>query len=491
MITVNNSEPWLFQQSLRQPNSAAIITAQAKYSYNEFYELSLRASEFFSSTGIETNNNVGIIVEHSFNFYIIINALWFIGAVPVPLNTKNPNDEIIRQINQAEIIFLIIDESFADEYSFDDSRMRTITLPKDFLNHSFNSTLYTLRSSLNPLNSSLILFTSGSSGQPKAVVHTFKSLSESVKSTDSFSSLTSNDIWLSSLPLYHIGGFMILIRALLTGGAVAFPPSLKYDEIEKAIFRFEPTHISIVATTLKKLLDKGIIPKKTLKKVYLGGGPLDTNLCLEAVSKRWPIIKVYGSSETCSMITAIKTDEIFLKPDSVGKPLGRNKMKITNTNTDEISHRNSGEILAKSDSLFKEYFKEPNSTNNKLVDGFYYTGDFGWIDEEGFLFIESRREDLIITGGENVSASEVESFIKSHKAVKDAFVFGVPDKLWGQKICAAIIADNFDEAILKTFLKENIASYKIPKIFFIVKEIPRNEMGKVNRSLLLSRLNLY
>jgi o-succinylbenzoate---CoA ligase len=490
MITLNNSDHWLFQQSTKQPENTAIITLQTKYSYSDSYEISLKTFEFFSSSGIKKNDTVGIIVEHSFGFYIITNALWFIGAIPVPLNIKNTNDEITRQINQTEIKFIIIEKSLADKYSFNNPEIKLIILPKDFFYQSFDSTPYALRSSLNPLDSSLILFTSGSSGQSKAVVHTFESLFESVKSTDSFSELTKNDIWISSLPLYHIGGFMILIRALLTSSAVAFPPSLKHEEIEKTLFELEPTHVSIVSTTLKKLLDDNITPPKSLQKVYLGGGPLDTDLCREAVSKHWPIIKVYGSSETCSMITALKTEDIYLKPNSVGKPLNRNIIKIINTTADEKSSLNADEIIVKSSSLFKEYYNDPDSTKEKIINGFFHTGDLGWIDREGFLYIESRREDLIISGGENISASEVELLLKSNETIKDAFVFGVPDKLWGQKVCAAVASDNFNEEHFRIFLKDKIAAFKIPKTFFIVKEIPRNEMGKVNRSLLFKQLNL-
>jgi o-succinylbenzoate---CoA ligase len=489
MININNSDYWLRQQSVLNPNNKAIITDQVKFSFEDFYRIACGAANYFTSCGICEKDNVGIIAGYNFDFYIIINALWFIGAVPVLLNTKNTNEEIICQVNKLEMMFLIIEESIAGKYSFDDCKIKKIILQKDFYK-SFNSTLYTHRSKFSSLNTSLMLFTSGSSGQPKAVVHTFNSFFASVKSTDSFSELTKNDIWLASLPMYHIGGFMILIRALLTGSAVVFPPSLKHDEIVKSIFIFRPTHISIVSTTLKKLLDDNITPPECLQKVYLGGGHLDPVLCLEAVSKNWPIIKVYGSSETCSMVTALKTDELLLKPDSAGKPLRKNIVKIANLIADGKQSRNVGEIIIQSGSLFKEYYNAPDLTMNKLVDGFYYTGDFGRIDSEGFLFVESRWEDLIISGGENINASEVESLIKSHETVKDAFVFGIPDKLWGQKVCAAVVADNFDEEKLKTFLKNKIASYKIPKTFFIMGKFPRNEMGKVNRPLLLSQLKL-
>ena len=125
-----------------------------------------------------------------------------------------------------------------------------------------------------------------------------------------------------------------------------------------------------------------------------------------------------------------------------------------------------------------------------MQNGWYHTGDYGWIDDEGYLYIESRKDDMIISGGENIAPSEVESAIKKHPLVKDVLVFALQDKTWGQIVCAAIVSENISDDTIKDFLKEKIASYKIPKRVFAVDEISRNEMGKVNRAELFKRLKL-
>ncbi len=238
-------------------------------------------------------------------------------------------------------------------------------------------------------------------------------------------------------------------------------------------------------TTLDSLLKENVSPNKNLKYVFLGGGPSQTELITEAVKKSWPIVKVYGSTETCSMITALHPDEIKSKSDSSGKLIGQNKIKIMSKNKNDF-----GEVAVFSKSLFKEYYNDQSTTNNKLKNGWYLTGDFGRIDNEDYLYIESRRDDLIISGGENITSYEVESAIKKHPFVKDVFVFALQDKTWGQIVCAAIVSETISEDVIKDFLKEKIASYKIPKRFFIVNEIPRNEMGKANRTELLKQLKL-
>jgi O-succinylbenzoic acid--CoA ligase len=338
------------------------------------------------------------------------------------------------------------------------------------------------------------MFTSGSSGKSKAVVHTFESLFESVKSTDSFADLSAEDIWLASLPLYHIGGFMILVRSLITGSSVVFPDSLEYKDILHAIHKFLPSHISIVPTTLLRLLNENVHPNANLKYVFLGGGPSEKQLILDAVNQGWPIVKVYGSTETCSMITALLPNEIKDKLESAGKVLDENKIKIMSMNKNDPDGFTNigevGEIIVSVKSLFKEYYNDQESTSQSIQNGWFYSGDFGWIDKDGYLFVESRREDLIITGGENVSANEVETAIKSHPSVKDAFVFALQDKTWGQIICAAIVSNDFGADEIKDFLKTKTAAYKIPKRFFFMEKIPRNELGKVTRAVILKQLNL-
>lgn len=493
MISVSNTQHWLIEQSKKQPNKKAVIISERIITYRDLYNECLALVDYFQSKGIQKKDHVGILAAHNYNFYVFINALWFIGAVPVPLNTRLLPEELEAQIKQADIKFLLIDDSLSEQfselnfrnkiYSPENSDYKTQNNHNEILNYKFSI-----------INSALIMFTSGSSGKSKAVVHTFESLFESVKAIDSFADLSTEDIWLASLPFFHIGGFMILVRSLIVGSSIALPDSLEYKNVVYTIQKFLPTHISIVPTTLLRFLNENIHPNANLKYAFLGGGPSEKELILSAVNQGWPIVKVYGSTETCSMITALHPNEIRDKLESSGKALYENQIKIKSMKND-LSDESAGvgevgEIIVSSKSLFKEYYKDHDSTSRSIQNGWYYSGDFGLIDKDGYLFVESRREDLIITGGENVSAKEVETAIKSLKSIKDVFVFSLQDKTWGQLVCAAIVSRGPDEDEIKNFLKEKIAGYKIPKRFFFLDEIPRNELGKITRDALLKLLNL-
>ncbi len=477
MVTIPNTNYWLIELEKRSQTKTAVSSKSYTFSYRQLLSQAITTAALLRSQGIAEGDNVCIHSKHSYEFWIIVNALWFLGAVPVPLSTRNTNEEISWQINHVKAKHLI---TFYSEREL--KNIKQIVLDSfDFQNNQINEKHIAL-SPFNSAFSSLILFTSGSTGKPKAVVHTFQSLFESVKAMDSTLNMNSSDKWLASLPLYHIGGLMILVRALLTGSEVVFPASLKYTDLISEMKSSNPSHVSIVSTTLQRILDEKIEPNTNLEYVFIGGGPLSQYACERAIGTGYPIVKVYGSTETCSMIAALKPEGIGLKPDSVGKALS-NEIKIKVTN-------GSREILISSPSLFKEYFNDEFATKAKFIDGFYNSGDFGRIDEEGYLYIESRREDIIISGGENVSAKEVESALLSIDTIKDAVVFGVFDNTWGQKVCAAIVSSHFNETSLIQTLKGKIAGYKIPKQFFTLAEVPRNEMGKVNREMLMKLLSL-
>lgn len=482
MITISNKGHWLIEQASKCPNNKAIQTKLDFITYQKFFKESNLTANYLQTSGVEKNDHVGILYTHSYKFFVIVNALWFIGAIPVPLNTRKTTNEIEDEIHLADIKFLIVDDLLKSQLSsLNFKNILDVNVIKIHETRDHNFKIQNSKFIIH--NSALIMFTSGSTGNPKAVVHTFQSLYESVLALYSFAELSTDDTWLASLPFYHIGGFMILVRSLIAGSSIVFPTSPKFEDISQTIKQTNPTFVSLVPTILDRLIKGNIFPNKNLKYVFLGGGPLQNELIIEAVEKLWPIVKVYGSTETCSMITALHPDDIKSKPDSAGKAIGQNKIKIMGKN-------DVGEIAVSSKSFFKEYYNDQQTTNNKLQNDWYYTGDYGWMDDEGYLYIESRRDDLIISGGENISANEVELIIRTHPLVKDVIVFGLQDKTWGQIVCAAIVSETISEDAIKDFLKKKIASYKTPKRFFIVDEIPRNEMGKVNRTELLKLLKL-
>ncbi len=484
MTFITNKTHWLLEQSNKYGEKPAIIYGESSLSYYYLFEQSARYSEALMQKGVIPGDKIALLLKHSPEFIFAINALWLAGAIPVLINTRNTLEEIEYQTEFTNAKFIITDLSNRE-------KVRTIKSPGVMLINDFilSRVPENKKAGFNLNNTALILFTSGSTRKPKAVVHTFGSLYQSVLLTHSFSQLSESDIWLGSLPLYHIGGFMIIIRSLISGATLTLPYSTGYYEINEALVKYNPTHISLVSATLKQLIDNAAIPNINLKQLYLGGGHLDSALCSLAINKGFPIVKVYGSTETCSMVSALSTEDFSSKPESVGKPLGDTEINIADKNGTFLKSYMQGEIFVRSKSLLKEYFSDADESSKKLTDGYYRTGDFGWFDGEGYLHIELRREDLIVTGGENVNPKEVEQFIIQLPSIIDTYVFAEPDETWGQIICAAIVTNSGITANeLKEQLKNMMASFKVPKKFYFLEKIPRNDLGKIEKEKLMKLL---
>jgi O-succinylbenzoic acid--CoA ligase len=319
----------------------------------------------------------------------------------------------------------------------------------------------------------LILFTSGSSGKPKAVMLSFENLIQSAVIGNVVLNQTSKDKWLASLPFYHIGGFSIIFRALMFGTSIIIPDSLSNDDLSESIKKSKPTLISLVTNQLKNFIDKDFTPPIDLRTVLLGGGFSDKYLILKAIDKGWMIAKVYGSTETSSLISFMNPDEVKKKPEASGKPIPPNKIIITD----------EGGIIIQSPAVMKGYFNN-DETAGGIKDGYYFTGDIGYLDDEGYLFVEAKRNDLIISGGENVNPFEVENSILIHPEIKEACVIGIDSEEWGQIVSAAIVlkeGEALSEKKLRDFLRDKLPSFKIPKKIKFVNQLPKSGLGKILR----------
>ena len=477
MNTFDKTNDWLLQHSRTNPNGLAVITKLQKYTFASLNGLVENAVKVLINSGIKSDDNCALILDNNLEFIISILSLWRIGAVPIPLNVRGTNNELEKQINFTDCKFVIIHKNLKNKFVF--NKHKTIEIPFDVANTQKE---INYQSNLDKDKISLMLFTSGSTDKPKTVVFTFRNFIYSAIQTINLIEAKESDSWLASLPFYHIGGFMIFIRALMNGSPLIIPESLTQNDIVNSLTAFNPAVISFVPTQLLKIINEGLIHNKNLKVVFLGGGPSESNLIISAKEKGWPIIKVYGSTKTCSMVTALDLRNGIHKVNSAGKPFKENSIFINDKN-------NKGEIIIKGPSVAIGYYKNPDE---RLFNGTFYSNDFGFIDEEGYLFIEGRIDDIIISGGENISTKEIENVLFENSNVKDVFVFGTKDKHWGQSVaCVVVLKDKkITEESVKEYLKSKLAPYKIPKRIFFANEIPRNDLGKVRKDELLKSLSL-
>lgn len=473
MFSLSNKIDWLSQQAELKPNSAFLISGNNTISFGQLNDRVKIAASFLKSNRIGEGSKVAVLSENNHNFIIITLALWKLNAIPVPVNVRLTSLEIEKQLLHAGCKHICIHSDLKESYKL--SR----NFPPIFF--PFDNAVEVI----DPVNNfdlnrtALLLYTSGSTGEPKGVELTFKNLFESAKAADTIINHSDDDIWMASLPFYHIGGFSIITRALLTGVALVIPDSLKTEVVHKAIMKFKPTLISLVPTMLKRLMVAGTKGNKFFRHAFVGGGPAESALLNNAIQLGWNLVKVYGSTETASMVTALSTKDFESKPEAAGLPIGKSIISIYDESGNLLGANQTGEIGIKGPSVMKGYLKE----NAPVNDEHFLSGDLGYIDEEGYLFVTGRKKDIIISGGENVNIREIENVILKFRGVVETAVFGIEDKEWIEAIAAAVVFKNIEgtEIIeLQNFMHENLPSFKIPKRIFVIDEIPKTEMGKTD-----------
>jgi len=458
----NNLIEILKFQAENNGNNLFLHDRNRNVTYGQFYKTILSLSKELSYLKQPGSPNIGLCYSDTIDFLFRFFAFRHLELIPVLISYKLTDIEIIELLKLTECSCLLSDTG---RLEFESDNI-------NFVPHSNRNT--------GNNNTACILFTSGTTSKAKGVVISEKSITTSAKNFCNYFNISQNDKFISSLPLYHIGGLMIFIRALPKGSSVYVTNLLKGELFIDEIIYSKPDYISVVPTQLQYLLQSENI-NKNIKAIIIGGASTPDKLIKEATEKNLPIYKVYGSSETCSMTTISGPEDIKRFPKSSGKPFAGIEIQTVDNMGNKNGFDVEGEIVIKSNTLFSEYHNMPEVTKNKLINNEYFTGDFGYINSKGFLFVLERREDIIIRGGENISPYEIESEIKKLPQIKDVKVIGITNEKLGQVPVAFIIkSEEISNGTIQEHLSQLLAEYKIPRVIITVNNFPMNETGKIN-----------
>jgi O-succinylbenzoic acid--CoA ligase len=277
----------------------------------------------------------------------------------------------------------------------------------------------------------------------------------------------------------------IILRSAIYGVAAVVHDEFDAERVNAAIDDKGVTIVSVVAVMLQRMLDvRGDRPyPSSLRCVLLGGGPAPRSLLDRCAAIGVPVVQTYGLTETCSQLATLAPEEALRRPGSAGKALYPNELRIAAPADD-----GAGEILVRGPVVMAGYANQPDATRAAIVEGWLHTGDIGRIDADGYLYVLDRRDDLIVTGGENVYPAEVEAALLSHHAVAEAGVVGVADETWGQRVVAVVRLESPSTVVaadLTSHCRDRIAGYKVPReIRVVVEPLPRTASGKLRRAAL-------
>jgi O-succinylbenzoic acid--CoA ligase len=425
-------------------------------------------------------------------FVCLIHALARVGAVLVPLNLRLTKHELAWQLDHSDCALLIIGDEMAEQVPDFAGKVRHLLLAPDLFDTP-NSENRIPKNIFRLENSQAIVFTSGTTGRPKGAILTFANHYWSAASSAFRLGLQKDDRWLSCLPLYHVGGLAVILRSCLYGTAVILHDRFDVQAISDSMDSQAITLISLVPVMALRLLDfRGDRPwPSSLRHLLLGGAAAPPNLFKRCLELDIPISATYGLTEAASQVATMLPQQTANKPGSAGKPLLFTSVDIIDDQDQSLPPGSMGEICVSGPTVMAGYYKDEQATEEILHDGRLYTGDIGYLDEEGDLWLVQRRNDIIISGGENVYPSEVENVLLHHPSVVAVCVVGISDPQWGQRV-AAMVKQNHATSLTKNelleFGRKNLAGYKLPRVLHFVDQLPLTASGKIHRRLVADQL---
>jgi O-succinylbenzoic acid--CoA ligase len=481
------------------PDAMALIEAESSKGWT-YRALDAAASETagrLADFGIGPGDHVGVLMSNDVRYVWLVHAAKRLGAVLVPLNAKQTAHELAGRIERADLSTLVCSaeteatavEAVADAdvpvVSVDSAEHGAVDAFEHADSVAFDHYDW---SESDPL---VLMFTSGTTGSPKGVRLTMGNVLWSAIASAFRIGIDPDDRWLVTLSLYHMGGLAPLYRSTLYGTTVVLRESFEAGNAADDVARYDVTGISLVPVMLRRMLDARGTLADSLRFVLLGGAPASMELLERCRNYSVPVYPTYGMTETSSQVATATPREAFANLGTVGRPLFWTNVTVRDESGEEVPRGETGELVVSGPTVTDGYYGDPEATADAFDDHGFWTGDVGYRDEDGRLWILNRKDDRIITGGENVDPGEVVDVLRSHPDVQDAAVVGVSDPEWGQAVAALVErkTGGVSSSDLVAHAHEQLAGFKVPKFVAFCDELPRTVSGTVERETVRETLS--
>ncbi len=471
------------------PNKTAVIDEGRSITFAELYGRCGRLIGALQALGMNRGDRIAILSGNSHHYLETYLGVPAGGFVVVPLNTRHAQPELKYALEDSGTRVLITDR---EPGALGDVVERVISLPDEYESLLADAREVRLGDELGEDDLAGLFYTGGTTGLSKGVMLSHRNLI-----ANTFNWLTAvpqnpNDIFLVMAPMFHAAGSNGILGSIWTTGCQitlgAFDPGKALDLIEQ----YRVTETLGVPTMLAAMAEEQHAnPRDTssLRIMAHGGSPIATEV-IKRTRSAFPtagLIEVYGATELSPLATILVDEELLVddpRARSCGQPVLGNEIRILDEGGKEIARGEVGEVVVRGSNVMVGYWDKPEQTDSVLKDGNYWTGDLGYMDEDGYVFLVDRSKDMIVSGGENVYCTEVEEVLYQHPAVLEAAAFGVPDEKWGEAVHAVVVPraefHNVDPEEIIGFCRERIAGYKVPKGIDIRDEpLPKSGPGKV------------
>jgi len=498
-------ERYLSVLTAKYPDRQAMIFGEQRWTYKEYESAVNRLANTCAAAGVEAGDRIALFhtncPEHAFALF----AAAKLGAICSPMNCRLKGAELAYVLKDCEPAIVLVGKRYAEQVS-------AVTADIEATKHIFiidaapgePNSLHDFLSEADdsPLErevpddaTALLLYSSGTTGKPKGVLHSHENIINRCEGRKTaFDDDSLEKVGLMAVPTFHVTGIQVIVKTVASGGTLAVMPQFKLDDFLQTIETEGVMMAMVVPTMLEQIVEHPDLDKfnlDSLRVIVYGGAAISPDLVRKAM-RRLPCMFIQGYGLTESSVTWLQPDEHTLDVpagerdtlESVGRAVPGIEIAIVDEKGKRLPPGEAGEIIITGMGIMQGYWRSEEETSRAIRNGWFHTGDVGYLDEEGFLFISGRKKDIIIRGGENIAPLEIENVLMTHPAVAGAAVFGIPDSKWGEIIGAAIVLNSSAEASpeeLIEFCRQRIASYKKPERIFFTRSLPRNAAGKVLR----------
>jgi long-chain acyl-CoA synthetase len=491
------------------PDQEIVVFGSSRLTYGDLLGRIRRLAGSLRALGVERGDAVAALDTNSADYVTTYYAAATLGAVFVPLNYRAKPPELEYMISAAKIGALFVGGRYADLLE----RLRP-NLPslRSVISYGAERPGWIPFGELvaqgeeledadvEETDVSILMYTSGTTSLPKGVLLTHGDFTTYVTNTAELADGGDRGSALVSVPFYHIAGTAQMMTTMWSGRRLVVMP--QFDPIEwlRVVQEEQITHAMVVPTMFKQLVDHAEFTRfdlSSLKNLSYGGAQMPLPVIrrgIERFPKTVSFVNAYGQTETTSTLTILGPDDHRLEGTqeeiekkirrlaSIGKPLPDVEFRVVDDEGRELPPGEVGEIVIRTARVMKGYATESGAAMTALEGGWLRTRDMGWVDEDGYIYLAGRKDDMIIRGGENIAPAEVEAVLQSHPGVDEVAVFAIPSEEWGQIVGAAVVpkagvALTAEE--LTDFCKQRMASFKKPEKIVFLPELPRNPLGKV------------
>jgi acyl-CoA synthetase (AMP-forming)/AMP-acid ligase II len=500
----------LSRNARRYPDKTALVFDQASRTFGALDERSNRLANALAERGVARGSNVALLL---YNRIEVVEA-WFgcqkLGATPVPVNFRLAQPELEYILEHSQAVALISDEPLAEAAAGARRNLGGVSAHLGVGNPPDGAegyeTVLAGAAAQQPASAAreddiaFLMYTSGTTGRPKGAMLSQQNIVANTINWVHEMGARQEDVWLSGLPLFHIGGVNGILPFLYLGATAVITRSTGFDAGESIglLERHGVTMCYFVPTQwldICRHAEPARVDTRRLRRAMWGASPAPRST-LELLVDTFPaaeIVNAFGQTEMSSNTTFLKGADAVRKMGSIGKPAINVEARVVDDDGNDVSVGEIGEIVYRGPTVMQGYYHDSAATEEAFSGGWFHSGDLVYADDEGFLFLTDRKKDMIISGGENIYPAELERVLEEHPAVREAAVIGVRHRRWVETPLAVIVAAGGAEPSERELIehcKQRLASYKKPSAIVLADALPRNAAGKVLKRELRERYGM-